>query len=263
MVFHHKIVILMTLHKYYCVVLNIQGWFRCTIRCALARSYHLACISPGTVEIVCAAKEEHVCMYECMLKGNYLSKEYRSHINQRAYTTVKSVTYLFKYVYKVYDCANIQVTASDELTHDEVTSFINARYVSAPEAFWRLSEFEMHKQSHSIVRLPVHLPDQRVSFTEGKHEEAVQNGAAKHTMLTAWFELNRAQPQPYKYTEIPNHFIFQTSTGKWRARKNKQSGKNIIGRMYYISPRIVEEFCLRLILLYTTGAISFDDENGE
>ena len=74
--------------------------------------------------------------------------------------------------------------------------------------------------------------------------------AAKHTMLTAWFELNRAQPQPYKYTEIPNHFIFQTSTGKWRARKNKV-WKNIIGRMYYIS--------LRLLLLHTTGATSFDD----
>ena len=177
MLFHHKSAILMTLQKYYCVVLKIQRWFRCTIRCAL---------------------EEHVCMYECMQTGNYHSKKYRSHINLEACTTVKSVKYLFKYVNIGYDCANIQVTASDELTHDEVTSFIDARYISAPEAFWRLSEFEMQKQSHSIVRLPEHLPEQIVYFTEGKHEEAVQNAAAKHTMLTAWCELNQAQPQPYK-----------------------------------------------------------------
>ena len=89
----------------------------------------------------------------------YLSKKYCSHINLEACTSVKSVKYLFKYVYKGYDCANIQVTASNEFTHDEVTTFFDARYVSAPEAFWRLSEYEMHQQSHTIIRLPVHLPD--------------------------------------------------------------------------------------------------------
>ncbi|KFM66202.1 hypothetical protein X975_22709, partial [Stegodyphus mimosarum] len=40
---------------------------------------------------------------------------------------------------------------------DEIKCFLNARYVSAPEAVWRLFEKRMHSKSHAIIRLPVHL----------------------------------------------------------------------------------------------------------
>lgn len=48
-----------------------------------------------------------------------------------------------------------------EDTRDEITTYLNCRYVSAPEAVWRLSEFRMHEQSHTIVRLAIHLPEQQ------------------------------------------------------------------------------------------------------
>ena len=60
------------------------------------------------------------------------------------------------YVYKGHDRASV---ASNELTHDEVNTYIDARYVNAPEAHWRLSEHSLHQQSHAIVRLSIHLPD--------------------------------------------------------------------------------------------------------
>ncbi|XP_064641931.1 uncharacterized protein LOC135496501 [Lineus longissimus] len=54
----------------------------------------------------------------------YLTQKYNAHINLKACTSIKSVKYLFKYVYKEHDSANVQVTQTDEITHDEVHTFI-------------------------------------------------------------------------------------------------------------------------------------------
>ena len=59
-----------------------------------------------------------------------LSLRYGCHINLEACMSIKSVKYLFKYVYKGHDCINIELSESNVYTHDE----IDARYVSAPEA---------------------------------------------------------------------------------------------------------------------------------
>lgn len=182
--------------------------------------------------------------------------KYNAHINVEACTTIKSVKYLFKYIYKGHDCANIQVTASNELTHDEITTFLDARYVSAPEAFWRLSEYKLHDKSHSIVRLPVHLPRQQpVYFEPGQHEAAANKSANQDKMLTAFFKYNALHSSPYTYSEFPNHFVFEQGTRKWRPRK--QRGDSIIARLYSVSPRDTERFCLRLLLLHVPGATDF------
>ena len=60
----------------------------------------------------------------------WLSKKYESHINLEACMTVKSVKYLFKYVYKGHDCANIQMcqnTKPSRLDHDEILLHLDAR----------------------------------------------------------------------------------------------------------------------------------------
>ena len=147
----------------------------------------------------------------------YLSKKFRAHINLEACMSVKSVKYLFKYVYKGHDCANI------EIEHDEVKSFMDARYVSAPEAIWRLSEYKMHAQSHTIIRLPLHLPEQQpVYFKLGHEEEAVERAARKNTQLTAWFELNQSSEDAhgFLYPEIPTHFVFEDHSRKWKPPRN-------------------------------------------
>ena len=58
----------------------------------------------------------------------YLSKKYKAHINLEACTSIKSVKYLFKYVYKGHDCANVEVAESNELNH-EVSRYMDAKYV--------------------------------------------------------------------------------------------------------------------------------------
>ncbi|XP_035221887.1 uncharacterized protein LOC118194792 [Stegodyphus dumicola] len=70
----------------------------------------------------------------------YLSKKYNAHINVEVCSSIKSVKYLFKYVYKGHDAAKVVLEESGDRTlmWDEIKCFLNARYVSAPEAAWRL-----------------------------------------------------------------------------------------------------------------------------
>lgn len=85
--------------------------------------------------------------------NKYLLAKFNYHINVEVCTSIKSVKYIFKYIYIGYDCAEIEMT-----NNNEINQFLNTRYVSAPEAMWRLLENKMHDRSHDIIRLPVHLP---------------------------------------------------------------------------------------------------------
>ena len=188
----------------------------------------------------------------------YLSLKFGAHINLEACTSIKSVKYLFKYVYKGHDCANVEVKATNQLNHDEVTSYLDARYVSAPEALWRLSEYLLHKQSHSIIRLQLHLPDQQsVTFHPGQAAAAAQAASTKDTMLTSYFKYNAATPTTYCYSEFPLHYTYDKKKQQWKPRKR---GKEVvIPRLYSASPKQAEKYCLRLLLHHVRGATSFDD----
>ena len=62
-------------------------------------------------------------------------------------------------------------------TNDEPTTYLNTRYVTAPEAIFRLFEFPLGKMSHSIQRLQVHLPNEEIIIYEaGKEKDALKNG---------------------------------------------------------------------------------------
>ena len=90
------------------------------------------------------------------------------------------------------------------LEHDEIAAYLNCRYISAPEAIWRLSEYKMHQQSHTVIRLAVHLPEQqRVYYREGEEAAAAERASTKNTHLTAWFELNSND-------ESAHHFFTKT-----------------------------------------------------
>jgi hypothetical protein len=45
---------------------------------------------------------------------------------------------------------------------DEVKQYLDAPYVSACEALWRIHHFHMHEEYPAVVRLQIHLPNQQL-----------------------------------------------------------------------------------------------------
>lgn len=187
----------------------------------------------------------------------YLLAKFNCHINVEVCTTVKSVKYIYKYIYKGYDSATVQIQGSGEQVQqvdneDEIAKFLNARYVGSTEAMWRIFEFPMHFQSHTIIRLDIHLENnQNIVFREGQAAQAIQS--ARRTKLLAYFKLNEVDPaaRAYRYVDLPLHYVWVDKDKIWKNRQ--QGGEKIISRMYVVSPKDVELFHLRLLLLHVTG----------
>jgi hypothetical protein len=203
--------------------------------------------------------------------NKYLSLKYAAHINVEVCASIKSVKYLYKYVYKGHDCARmvISVNGNDEVVYDEVKRYVDYRYVTPHEAYWRIAEFTLDEKSHSITRLNLHLPDQEIVYY--KPGENVKNklGKAerKFTTLTAWFELNKVDPEAKKlfYHEIPEHYTFKQNSDKsnmiWGVKGGERGiiTKPCIGRMFTAHPKQGELFYLRMLLLHVKGAESWED----
>lgn len=194
----------------------------------------------------------------------FLSLKYNAHINVEICTSINSVKYLFKYVYKGHDCANIKFSNvnnedNSPFAWDEIKWYVDGRYVSAPEGCWRLRKYEMHKQTHHIERLNVHLEDkQSLCFEPGQEARAVEEKREKSKLL-AWFRLNQKDlsARKYLYLQIPEYYTWNGKNAEWKPRKR---GKDTtIGRMYTVSPTDREKYFLRLLLLHVPGAKNFQD----
>lgn len=167
-----------------------------------------------------------------------------AHCNVEICSSIKAVKYLFKYMLKGTDRVNVVLrheplqqgeeekkVAVDpgDNGRNEVEDYLNARYLTPPEAMWRLLSLPIQKNSHTIVRLAVHLEGQQtVYFETGTEEKVVEDD--RRTKLTAWFELNKHDPQAhqYLYHDIPCHYVWHRNG--WHARKSMAAGKKVISR---------------------------------
>lgn len=155
----------------------------------------------------------------------------------------------------------------DDANRDEISSWVNARYISASEACWRLLGKKLHSTYPSIVRLAVDLPDQhRVFFNNNTTVGDVMGlAASRKTTLQAFFELNASRDvfaRTLLYIDVPRHYSFNQKQKKWVKRRlgirdpNRPRG---IGRMYFVPPSAsnMEKYCMRLLLLHVRGPQSF------
>ena len=182
----------------------------------------------------------------------YLLSKYGAHINVEAVSSIGCLKYMHKYVHKGHDSAEVGFVV------DEIETFINARYVSAPEAAYRLFEFPLHGKSHSVVKLPIHLSNkQSVFFRRGEEAAAVEKALNKDTHLTAWFKLNTTDPsaRQFYYEQIPLHYKWNDKTFKWVRRKKAWK---VVPRLVSVSPRDIERYHLRVLLLMVPGATSYE-----
>lgn len=70
-----------------------------------------------------------------------LTLTFDCHINVERCFDMKSIKYLYKYIYKGPDKIELKVSViegQESITHDECTKFIDGRYISAPEGCWHI-----------------------------------------------------------------------------------------------------------------------------
>jgi hypothetical protein len=105
----------------------------------------------------------------------HLATKYHAHINVEICSSISTVKYLYKYVYKGPDRAitvverradmpgqknNAQaiVAHGEWQNHHEIKTYLEGHYVFASEASWCLFSFRMHDETPSITCLAVHEP---------------------------------------------------------------------------------------------------------
>jgi hypothetical protein len=98
-----------------------------------------------------------------------LLMKYNCHINVEACSSIKSVKYFFKYVYKGHDCASFSVDpAQNECgVIDEIRQYRDARFVSPPEGVSRIFGFPMFGVYPAVLQLQLHLPNMQYVVYEG------------------------------------------------------------------------------------------------
>lgn len=197
--------------------------------------------------------------------NRWLLKRYGAHINVEISASVKSIQYIYKYVYKGSDRTGIAVTSHI----DEATEYRDARWIGSQEACWRFLQYKMGSCKPSCQRLQVHLPQlQTVTFRENQSvENVLQQPGSRFTTLTEWFTLNQKtsaaeakgkiinpedDPRLMLYGNLPERYMW--SDYEWKQRRKGES----IGRMYFIHPKAGDLFYLRLLLLHVPGAESFE-----
>jgi ATP-dependent DNA helicase PIF1 len=208
-------------------------------------------------------KHGHVFTNEHVVPYNpYLSRKYNCHINVEIATSITAVKYLFKYVYKGHDRASICIVnhqGSDEI--DEISEYLDSRYISAAESCWRIFGFRMHQHSPSVTRLQLHLPEmQQVRFNPETEtvDHIIQRANIHQTTLNAFFDTCRMQPDitgDLLYPDFPSRFTWDPKLKVWNPRKNYHS---TIGRVTFCPPSSGERYYLRMLLYSVRGPHSFE-----
>ena len=84
----------------------------------------------------------------------YLSTKYQAHINVEICNSIKSCKYLYKYVYKGPDMASVSTEVVSQRNNegetsegkniDEIAKFVNSRFMTSSEGFWKICFFDTH-----------------------------------------------------------------------------------------------------------------------
>ncbi|KAI5432851.1 hypothetical protein KIW84_020236 [Lathyrus oleraceus] len=81
----------------------------------------------------------------------WLLLKYDCHINVEICSRIKSIKYLYKFVYKGPDCVTMEVHKGSCM--DEVQQYVDSRWICAPEALWKIFRFTLYRLYPSVERL--------------------------------------------------------------------------------------------------------------
>ena len=142
---------------------------------------------------------------------------------------------------------------------DEIKIHLDSRYISAPEAIWRLMAFKMHAEVPNVYRLQLHLEGEHsVTFQEDNSLEQVQQRAdASSSTLIAFFNecAQNQNSRQYLYQEFPQYFTWDKKNKSWKPRQRGFA----LGQIYYAPLKSGERSYLHTLLTSVHGPTSFEN----
>ncbi|XP_031127552.1 uncharacterized protein LOC116029646 [Ipomoea triloba] len=191
----------------------------------------------------------------------HLLLKFDCHINVEVCASIKSVKYIYKYIYKGHDRVSITLgDNTDERVIDEIKEYQNARWISPPEAAWRIFGIGIAEMKPAVIQLQIHLENSQYINFYG-HERItyiVSREDSSRTMLTELFAMNLssdfARTLNLLYVEFPCHFVWCKSSKSWKPRKKH----TVIGRLVAVNPTEGERYYLRFLLMNVRAPTSFD-----
>ncbi len=157
----------------------------------------------------------------------HLVTKYHLHINVEICSSISTVKYLYKYVYKGPDRATAVVERRMDMlsqennaqaivangewqNRDEIKTYLEGRYVYIFEASWHLISFKMHGETLSITCLTVYeLGMHTVMYNDNANiYETVNSEQNQKTTLTEYFQTNINYPLAKEITYIDFPSVF-------------------------------------------------------
>ncbi|XP_026459021.1 uncharacterized protein LOC113359642 [Papaver somniferum] len=143
---------------------------------------------------------------------------------------------------------------------DEIKKYLDCRYLSASEAFWRTLNFEIHYRRPSVERLPFHLEGEQLIYHKDTEDlrDVLERTDPDATKFLRLMKANRehVKARNLTYADFPSEWTWYTESKEWKPRKR---GFNKIGRIYYVHPTAGEKYYLRILLNVQRGCQSYDD----
>ena len=147
------------------------------------------------------------------------------------------------------------------MSHNICISFaINlTRYVSPPEACWKIFAFPMHARAPAVERLYFQLENQQVVYWKDTKQigSVLSKKTVKESMFTAWMDSNQRYPQgrDLTYAQYLSIFVYVARRRCWQPRKQGYT----IGRLIWIPTSTGDFFYLRMMLSSAKGPQSYKD----
>lgn len=133
-----------------------------------------------------------------------LIDELDCHIHVDVVFTVSVFMYLYKYLFKGPDHTLFRINRGESDQVDEIQDYVNGRYLSAPEASWRILGFDITSKEPSVTCLPVHLPGgNRPQFARGEQIE----GSAVSLLIRYFHRPRTPEFSNLLYTEYFEKYV--------------------------------------------------------